>query len=114
MSRAGGTPGLDGLIKALATAIPGALLPWVVMRFTLAAYEQVGMELPVLTQLWLRGYWLAWLLPVGVLLIWRLRLDRADRDRSAFTVAWIGALLITALSIVAAWLPMLSAPGAIS
>ncbi len=103
----------EGLAKAVLTAIPGALLPWIVANFMMPRYEQAGVELPWLTLLWLRGYWLAWLLPVLVALVWWACRCRPDRDRTAFAVAWIGALLVSALSILAAWLPMLAAPGEI-
>lgn len=101
----------EGLIKAVLIAIPGAFLPWIVAIFMMPWYEQAGLELPVLTLLWLRSYWLAWLLPVLVAVVWWLCRRRPDRDRMAFALAWMGAALISALSILAAWLPLLAVPG---
>lgn len=101
----------QGLVKAVLTAVPGAFLPWIVATFMMPRYQQAEMELPVLTLLWLRGYGLAWLLPVLVTLVWWLCRRAPNRDRIAFAVAWMGAALISALSILAAWLPLLAIPG---
>lgn len=103
----------EGLVKAVLAAVPGMLLPWVMVRFMLPRFEEAGLELPGLTLLWLRGYWLAWLLPALVVAVWWACRGKPNRDHIALTVAWVGALLVGALSVLAVWLPIQAGPGAI-
>ena len=91
-------------IGLLVTCAIALLLPRSIEQFSVA-YASFGLNLPVLTKIFLHHGYLLWLLPALVLAVWLFWPAHRRRILATYLVAIGGSLLVYAVAIVAMQLP---------
>lgn len=95
------------LLVAQLPAIAIGVVAYLVLPGFVEVFDAFGAELPLVTRLMLNGYrWLLPLFPVSLLLIWVLSKPGRQRRVRVVLLAYSISLLLFALGIWAAYLPI--------